>query len=169
MRASLEQFLESVARRGSWVGGGSAAALSGALSAALLEKLLLQPSSVKRLRTIRRECLRLIDEDALTFARVIEATRAKRADAFANALKRATDVPCRVAEHAAAVQASCRAARRLIKPRFQSDLRCAQALARAAEQSAWALIQTNLAWLKDRSYSRSVRRRLARSRRAHGR
>ena len=68
---SLEQFLEQVARRGSWVGGGSVAALSAALAAAVLEKLVVQPSAGRRLKTIRRQCLALVSQDAERFAKAI--------------------------------------------------------------------------------------------------
>ena len=160
MQGSLEQLLEQVARRGSWVGGGSVAALSAALAAALLEKLVVSPSQGKRLRAIRKECVLLIHRDAERFARVIQATRQKRRPAFSRALKTATDVPCRVFEHTQVVQAACRAAQRSVKPRFQSDLRCAMAVAMAAAESARTLIHTNLAWLNDRAYTKRVRRRL---------
>ena|GEM_PF-2357154 len=161
MRRSLNDFLEQVARRGSWVGGGGVAALSAALSAALLEKLVTRPALGQKLRRLRGICLALIDADADTFSRVIQAMRRNDQPGFRRALKRATDVPCQVFESAAAVQAACRAARRAINPRFQSDLRCAEALAGASCVAARALIHTNLVWLKDPAYARVTQRRLA--------
>lgn len=157
---SLESFVEHVARRGSWFGGGSVAALSAALAAALLEKLVHDPTAVRALRRIRRECLSLIDRDAATFARVIQTTRRKQRSVFARSLKAATEIPCRVFERAAALQAACRAAQRTVNPRFQSDLRCAMATALAAGESARTLVYTNLAWLNDRAYTQQVERRL---------
>ena len=161
MHGSLEQFLDQVARRGSWSGGGSVAALSAALAAALLEKLIHDPRAARRLRRIRQECVRLIRRDAETFARVIRATQRKHRQAFVRSLKAANEVPCRVFEHAQAVQSACRVAQRSVKPRFQSDLRCAMAVALAAGESARTLIYTNLAWLGDRAYAKRIRRRLA--------
>lgn len=160
MRASIEEFLGQVARRGSWVGGGSVAAFSGALAAALLEKLIHQRSSVRRLQAIRRECVALMTRDAEAFARVIQATRSDDRRAFRRTLAAATEIPLRVFEGAEAVQAMCRGAQRSVKPRFQSDLRCAMAVAMAAAESARTLIQTNLEWLDDPSYARRIRRRL---------
>ena len=160
MHGSLEQFLEQVARRGSWVGGGSVSALSAALAAALLEKLIADPRQARHLRQLRRACVGLIQRDATAFARVIQATRAKNRQAFHRSLKAATNVPCQVFAHAQAIQAACRKAQRAIKPRFQSDLRCAMALALAAAESARTLIHTNLHWLNDRAYARTVWRRL---------
>ncbi len=163
MEASLEEFLDQLARRGSWFGGGSAAAFSAALAAGLLEKLVVDPARTRRLRRIRRECLALVEGDAATFASVIRATRAKDRQAFRRALKTATDVPCRVFERAKAVQTACRQAQRVVKPRFQSDLRCALAIALAAAESARTLIHTNLAWLDDAAYAKAVQRRLDRA------
>ena len=160
MRASIEQFLGQVAQRGSWVGGGSVAALSAALSAALLEKLVHQRPSIRRLHAIRRECVALMARDAKAFARVIRAIRSGDSRAFRRTLTAATEIPLRVFEGAEAVQTMCRVAQRSVKPRFQSDLRCAMAVALAAAESARTLIQTNLDWLNDPVYSRRIRHRL---------
>ncbi len=157
---SLEQFLEHIARRGSWFGGGSVAALSAALAAALLEKLIHDAGTARRLRRVRQECLTLIHRDADAFARVIQTTRRDERVAFRRSLKAATEIPCRVFEHAEGLQAVCRAAQRAVKPQFQSDLRCAMAVAMAAAESARALVLTNLTWLNDRVYAQKVERRL---------
>lgn len=167
MQGSVEQFLNQVARRGSWLGGGSVAAFSAALSAALLEKLVHQPSVTRQLHRIRRECLRLVQEDADTFARVIQATRTSDRQAFRRSLQAAIGVPCRVFAHAQTLQAVCRRATRSVNARFHSDLRCAGALAEAAGTASRAFIETNLAWLGDRAYARTVRARLRSARSAH--
>jgi len=138
------------------------AAFSAALAAALLEKLTAKPAVRRALRQHRRTCLRLMERDARSFSRVMTAARAKDRQAWVRSLKAATDIPCRVAECASAVQATCRAAQASVKPTLQSDLRCALALALAAETSARTLIETNLAWLGDPRYTRQVRRRLQR-------
>jgi formiminotetrahydrofolate cyclodeaminase len=145
------------------------AALAAALSAALLEKLVHRSALIARLRRVRRECEALIQRDAELFARVIQATRQPDRRSFRRALRAATDVPCRVFEDALIIQRACRAARQAVKPRFQSDLRCAMAVALAAAESARTLIQTNLAWLDDPAYARGVRRRLQSASRRDGR
>ena len=160
LQGSVEGFLNQVARRGSWIGGGSVAALSAALSAALLEKLVHQPALVRRLRRIRRECLALVQRDASAFARVIQATRVRDRRAFQRALKAAIEIPVRIFEHARTVHAACREAQRAVSSRFHSDLRCARALAAAAEEASRGFISTNLAWLGDRNYARRIRRRI---------
>lgn len=160
MSQSLEHFLDQVARRGSCVGGGSVSALSAALAAALLEKLVGSSGIARRLRRIRRACVRLIQRDAEVFARVVAASRAGDYHAFQRSLKAATEVPCQVFEHAQAIRAACRAAAKSIKPRFQSDLKSARAMAVAAAESARVLMETNLAWLDNRAYTKAVRLRL---------
>ena len=147
LRHSIEPFLDEVARRGSRLGGGSVAALSAALSAALLEKLTVRPPQRRALQRIRRASTRLIRRDAETFARAVEAMRSDDPAAFRVSLRAATAVQETVRRHARTVETACRAAQRAIAPRFQSDLRCAAALAAAAQRSARALIRANRAWL----------------------
>lgn len=162
MSAPLSQFLAQVARRGSWYGGGSAAALAAGLSAALLEKLVQPPSDRRRLQRIRQRSIDLAERDAAVFANVIAATRTGRRALFVKAMKAAIDVPCRVYEGASAVAAIGRRAQRTINPRLQSDLRCAVALAQAASKGSAGFIDANLAWLKDRAYAARIRRKLRR-------
>jgi hypothetical protein len=65
-----------------------------------------------------------------------------------------------VFDRAQRLEAVCQAAQQAVKPRFQSDLRCAMALAMASSESARTLILTNLAWLDDPQYSKRMRHRL---------
>lgn len=136
-------------------------ALGAALAAALLEKLIVQPAKSARVRRIRAACLALVDRDAVVFSRVIQATRHQDRRRFAAALKAATDVPFAVFRHAQALQVAAQDARRAINPKFQSDLRCAVALAGAAGEGAKVLVLTNAAWLRDARYTRQMTRRLA--------
>lgn len=169
VRQSIEQLLDEVARRGSWFGGGSVAALSTALAAALLEKLSVAQATVIRLRGIRCECLRLVEQDARTFASVIAATRTRRQATFRSRLKAAIDVPCRIVERAQTIQRLAREQAGRIKPQFRSDLQCVSALATSAETAARALINTNLAWLNDPRYRLAIHRRLGSHARPRGR
>jgi formiminotetrahydrofolate cyclodeaminase len=136
--------------------------LTAALAAALLEKLV-QPSGAaqaRRLQQVRTECLALVQQDADTFSRVIQTTRRSDRAAFRRALQSATDIPCRIFERARLVQDACLAVQRTVKPQFQSDLRCAAAVATGAAESARTLVLTNLAWLNDPAYTRRIKRRL---------
>lgn len=144
------------------------AALSAALAAALLEKLTLAPRDRRRARAIRRSCLALVERDAVVFSRVIQATRTSP-PLVAQRLKRATQIPCHIVRDARAIQEACRATQPEIKPQFRSDLRCAMALAHAADVSGRALIETNLAWLNEPAYAKRIRQQLDSTPRRHGR
>lgn len=159
MDESIDQLLAQMARRGSWVGGGSAAALVAAVAAALLEKLATQPTTIASVRQIRHACLRLVRQDATTFARVIRATRTRQRQGFEHALHAATDIQARVLAATQQIRAAGRGIRRAVKPRFQSDLRCAMYLAQAAGESARTLIATNRAWLAAPSTTTRPKRR----------
>ncbi len=160
MHKSVDQFLDEIAQRGSWLGGGSVAALSAALSAALLEKLTASPQQARRIKRIRQQCVQLIEHDASTFASVIHAMRARNRRVFVRCLKAATEAQYRVFAQAQTIRLACRRARQAISPRLQSDVRCAQALAEAAGEAAQTLIRTNVAWLNDRAYTNTIQRRL---------
>src|SRR3989338_1020386 len=164
LQATVDTLLDQVARRGSWVGGGSAAALTAALAAALLQKLVVRPTAVRKLRRIRAICLRAVTEDATRFAGVIHAVRRGDRATFRRTLKVATELQWSVFQGAQQVQAECRTSQRRVKPRLQSDLLCAMALALAASEASRTLILTNVAWLNDASYTQQFRRRLQRAR-----
>ena len=141
------------------------AALTTAFAAALVEKLTIRAAVARRLKRIRDDCVRLAAHDAEQFAQVVRALRTHRRSHLQQALRTATDIPCRVIEHARAIQTICRILSRSLKSQFRADLRCAQALARAAEVGADAMIRTNLSWLGDGTYAATIQRRLKRARR----
>lgn len=162
MKGSLDQILSQVARRGSWFGGGSVSAISTALAAALLEKLVLQEAMRQRLRRLRKDCLKLAQRDADAFAQVVCASRDKQPAIFKRMLKQAIQIPLRVFGHAQTVRKLCERLQGRIRKGFQSDLRCAVALALASGEGARTLILTNLAWLDEPRYTKQIRARLQR-------
>jgi formiminotetrahydrofolate cyclodeaminase len=130
----------------------------------LLEKLVGSGRLARRLARIRHESLGLARQDAKAFARVIAASRSGNRRAFHQTLKAATEIPCRVAQHARTIREIARAASGSIRPPYRADVTTARAMAEAATAGAQALIGTNLAWLQDRTYAKGIRRRLS-----HGR
>ena len=163
LSGSLEQFLGLLAKRGSWFGGGSAAACANALASALLEKLTTATASRAALASMRHESLKLIDQDAQRFAAVIHALRQGNKRLFSERLRKATEIPCQVFVTSQRIQKMCRRQKKLIRRQFHSDLHCVAALAVASAASAKALIETNLGWLKDKSYTQKIRRRCQRA------
>lgn len=146
--STVARLLKQTATRHSSYGGGSAAALSCALAAALVEKLAGRTTAAPTARRLRARCTRLIDADAEAFARVIRASAREDQAAVRRALKTATDIPCQVGECAQQVLAVARRIKARVSLRYRVDLRCADALARAAKQSACALVDANRAWTK---------------------
>ena len=160
MGNSLEWFLDETAKRGSWYGGGSAAALTCALAASLLEKLANQQTLTRAMRTIRTRCATLTHQDAKTFARVIRATARGDRLATQRALKAAIDIPRQVYVNSQQLLKFSYRIKQTLHPKYQVDLRCAQALAKASGQAARALVMTNLSWLGDGAYRARLAKQL---------
>ena len=167
--SSVRPILDAIAKQGSWYGGGSAAALACAMSAALLEKLLSSSRDVRRFRALRHRCAVLIETDARTFSKVIEAYYRRNPRAAKARLKAAILIPAEVCEASRELLGQARASAHLIKPRYRVDLRCAIELAKAAHASALALVETNLVWLDEPAFSTRIRAQLGRGRRSHAR
>jgi len=90
----------------------------------------------------------LIEADAQAFARVVRAGARQDRQTLRRALTVATDIPCQVGECAQQVLSIARRIRARVSPSYRVDLDCAQALARAAKQSAQALVTANRAWIR---------------------
>ena len=156
-RWTLRRFLGRLGSTEPAPGGGSAAALSGALGCALAVKvcrLVLKrkstPAKVKpELRRVEAELARLtrrleglIREDAAAYAALVRATRAGRLVARARA--RATRSPLAICEDS--VQALRLLTR--LEPRtgrhLASDIRAARALLKAGFEGGRLMVQINL-------------------------
>jgi len=162
VQTSVDQFLDQTARRGTWYGGGSAAALSCALAAALLEKLASRSTAARPLRAMRTRCVGLVGQDAAAFSRVIRAKARRNRLAVQRALRAAIEIPAEVYASSQQLLKAASQIKQTIHPSYQVDLTCAVALAKASGQAARALVITNLAWLGDRAYSRQLHRKLSR-------
>ena len=115
------------------------------------------------IRAIRAQTLKLVDEDARTFACVIKAMYQQDKAATRKALKQAIEVPLRVHQSAHQIVQAAERAKKDIPKRYHSDLTCVIALAKASREAALAFVETNLAWLGDQAHTRKVRRKLARA------
>ena len=178
LRAGVEPFLEQLAAPTATPGGGSAAAASGAMAAALAHMVAsmsrgkkayaqYEPqlsSAILRLSLLREELKTAIDSDAESYNSVMKAyKRAKEsadADGIINAaLKRATSVPLGVAERAWEVARIARSLGPVTNPNMKSDLTTSIALARAAIEGALANVEINLESLKDEGFITETRRK----------
>lgn len=172
---SLAQLLDAFASNQPVPGGGSAAALAGAIGASLLimvaglpktrhgtdEERSALTAAAARLRPLRDELASLIDRDSEAYTSVINAYRlprstdaeqAARRDAIDEAMRTATEAPlatiraCERAMREAEVIASSGAAS------ASSDVAVGIELLKTAARGAGMNVDTNLAAVKDAEY-----------------
>jgi len=180
---SLAQLLDAFASNQPVPGGGSAAALAGAVGASLLimvaglpktrhgtdEERSALTAAAARLRPLRDELASLIDRDSEAYTSVINAYRlprstdaeqAARRDAIDEAMRAATEAPlatiraCERAMREAEVIVSSGAAS------ASSDVAVGIELLKTAARGAGMNVDTNLAAVKDDEYVKRVSQEL---------
>jgi len=176
-------FLDELSSSAPAPGGGSAAALSGALGAALVSMVCNLTLGKKKYadvqediealleksEALRKELTDLLEEDVKAYTayskaakmpRQTEEQKAERATARQEALKGATDVPLRIAEAAVKVMYLCRPAAEKGNVWAVSDAGVAVLLAEAALRSAALNVLINLGSLKDAEFVAARRAKL---------
>ncbi|MFQ5811613.1 MAG: cyclodeaminase/cyclohydrolase family protein [Anaerolineae bacterium] len=176
-------FLDELASSAPAPGGGSVAALSGALGAALVSMVCNLTVGKKKYadvqediealleksETLRQELTDLLEEDVKAYTayskaakmpRQTEEQKAERSKARQEALKVATDVPLRIAEAAAKVMYLCRPAAEKGNVWAVSDAGVAVLMAEAALRSAALNVLINLGSLKDKEFVAEKRAKL---------
>jgi len=161
-------------------GGGSAAALAGAMGASLLTMVagLARPRTstdddLAQLRQAGEKCAALasrlealIDADTDAYDTVVDAYRlprstedekAVRTSRIQDALKAATDAPLEVMRHCAAALAESPIVARFGNQNAASDVNVAIAMLRAGLSSAGENVETNVGSIKDADYIARVR------------
>jgi formiminotetrahydrofolate cyclodeaminase len=180
LRAGVEPFVEQLAAPTATPGGGSAAAASGAMAAALAHMVAAmsrgkkayvqfeQPLSaaIARLSVLREELKASIDADAEAYNGVMKAYRQAKeagdADGVINpALRQATSVPLGVAERAREIKHIAEGLKPITNPNMKSDLVTALALAQAAMEGALANVEINLQSLNDSVFVEQTRQKVA--------
>ena len=180
LRAGIEPFLEQLAAPTATPGGGSAAAATGAMAAALAhmvasmsrgKKAYMQheaalSEAIARLGQLREEFKAAIDADAESYNSVMKAYKAAKESSNGDAsitvaLKQATTVPLGVAERAVEVVAIASKLAPITNPNMKSDLATAVALAKAARAGALANVEVNLDALKDEKFVAETREKTA--------
>ncbi len=182
---SVSAFLDTLASAAPTPGGGSAAALGGAMGAALISmvcNLTLgkeryaevegeMRDALDRAETLRHELQELAEADVTAFTRLSAAYKlprttesdiAIRRDAIQASLRRATEVPLRTARAAAAILPLCPAVAERGNQAAVSDVGVAALFAHAAVRSALLNVEINLRLLEDSIYIRQVRAEVAR-------
>lgn len=179
VEATLRAYLDRLASAEPEPGGGSAAALVGALGAALVTMVANLTLGKKKYADVqdriaelkagserlRQRLEELVTLDARAYAEVAAAMKLPAGDAeekegrkkvLQAALKGAAEVPLQVAQAAVEVARLSRPAAELGNPHAASDAGVAAILADAAAQSAALNVKINLAWIDDREFGRTI-------------
>ncbi len=175
----VREFANAVSMDSPAPGGGSVAALCGALSAALsamvanltVGKKGYEPSfaeldaAARRAQELKDNLLRLVDDDTLAFNRVMDAFRLPKATeeqarereaAVQEATRGATLVPLEVLRHGVALLKLAMTVAVKGNRNSMSDAGVAAAAARAAAQGAFYNVRTNLAGLGEGAFKASA-------------
>jgi len=180
----LQAFLAELASADPVPGGGSVAALGGALAASLVTmvcRLTLGKKGYEavstelevilpRAETLQQELRDLMQADIDAYARVMDAyklpkqtdaEKTARAQAVQDALKGASDVPLRVAERCGDVLALARIVAEKGNRNAASDAGVGALMAEAGLRGAALNVSINLGAIKDEAYVRERRARVA--------
>ena len=181
---SLSSFLQSVSDGTPTPGGGSVAALAGALAASLgvmacrigpplqkseesggRESVKELESSEQGLRSLAAELKKLVQADADAYAGVVQAYRMSKGDpgrpaAIIENLRTATLVPLKTAELANDVAGRLLSLREETKPSVSSDLRVGLLMARAAIQGGLENVNANIKQSKNQSLDNEIAHRI---------
>lgn len=144
---TIEEFLEELAARQPTPGGGSVAALSGALSAGLVSmaaEFSRNKDFSEEARTLMNTLTQLVDRDAKAFA--------------ARDLREATQVPLQTAKHSYAVLKLAGALLETCNPKVITDIGVAAKMAQAAVKGAMLNVEVNLVSIGDEDYEQEVLR-----------
>ena len=144
---TIEEFLEELAARKPTPGGGSVAALSGALSAGLVS----MAAEFSRNKDISEESRGLMN----TLTRLVD----KDAKAFAGGdLREATEVPLQTARYSYAVLKLAEALLESCNPNVITDIGVAAKMAESAIKGALLNVKVNLVSIRDEDYEKEVLR-----------
>ena len=171
---SLTSYLDALAAATPAPGGGSAAGVTGAMGAALVEMVAglslaklgaqggehsaLQQASLERARSARAELLQLAEDDAVAYGAFMEALklpkssddeRAARTSAISAAAQRAAEVPLATLRATVAVAEAARSIQDKSLLAAASDLEVAARFARASGESAAENVEANLPYIDD--------------------
>jgi len=172
----LSKYLSDLAGRLPAPGGGSAAALLGAVGAALLsmvanftvgkEKFRDVEEDVRRVleesEALRARLLQLVDEDVRAYEAVSRAFKLpkgpERDEEIGKALREASQVPAEVLQKSFRV---LELASELVdkgNPALVTDVGIAALAAHAAVESALLNVEINLKWMRDENFAEEMRR-----------
>lgn len=176
---SLQEFTQRIADAKPTPGGGSAAAMTGAMGAALVSMFCNVTASRKKYVDVKEEMeqqaayaetwrgrlVELVDKDSAAFEMILTANRMPketeeekqaRKEANAAATLEATRVPLETASACVAVIERIPPLAAKGNPNALSDLKVGMELVYAAFSGAMANVQINLPWLEDKAQAEEI-------------
>jgi methenyltetrahydrofolate cyclohydrolase len=180
---SVRTFLDELSSAAPAPGGGSVAALSGALGAALVSMVCNLTLGKKKYVAVEKDVVRMLDRSealrhrladlleadvqvytqvsqAMKLPRDTDEQKAARTEALQNALQAATEVPMQVAEACVEVIDLCRPVTEKGNVNVVSDAGVAVLMAEAGLRSAALNVLVNLGWIKDEAFVEQNRAKL---------
>ncbi len=181
---TVNQFLDALASKEPVPGGGSGAALAGALGASLVSMVCnltigkkgyeavdqAMQDLLRRSEAIRAELPRLLEADTQAYGQVMAAYRMPRATEedkrarealLQERFKKAATVPLQIAERCAEVVNLALPAAQMGNKWAVSDAGVGALLAEASLRSALLNVEINLASISDAAFAADMRRRMA--------
>lgn len=172
--SGLADFLDDLASAAAIPGGGSSAALAGAIGAGLVAMVCrvtikYQPDlsadalgqAALRADELRRELMSLIDLDGESFKRVIEANKTKSVEAIQSALIFATETPLRTGALCGQALALAASIKDKARASAQSDLKVGALIAQGGLRGAVVTAESNFRDLRDDKFVAAQRVRIA--------
>ena len=170
---TVRQFVEALASRAPAPGGGASAALSSAMGAALLGmvgRIVLARSSGARSQALKQACavcdrerralLRLMDDDARAYARLVVLWRGGPSPARRAAQRRALEAPLAMCERTMTVLRQAPALQAAAGRSLVSDVAAGMALLTGGFAAAAATVSANLDGLGQPARASAIRRKL---------
>ncbi|KKR85777.1 MAG: Formiminotransferase-cyclodeaminase [Candidatus Woesebacteria bacterium GW2011_GWB1_41_10] len=140
----MKDFLEKLAGKNPTPGGGAAAAIAGAMGAALVEMVISLSKNLElKTNNLREKLLKLAEEDVVAFDSVMAAYRSKNKEKIMKALLKAIEVPEKTKKLSKEVEKLAKIAARKGNKNALSDAKTALYLAQAAQKGAEANIKIN--------------------------
>ena len=140
----MKDFLEKLASKNPTPGGGAAAAIAGAMGAALVEMVISLSKNLElKTNNLREKLLKLAEEDVVAFDSVMAAYRSKNKEKIMKALLKAIEVPEKTKKLSKEVEKLAKIAARKGNKNALSDAKTALYLAQAAQKGAEANIKIN--------------------------
>lgn len=163
---SVSNYISALARTVAVPGGGSGAALVGALGTALLEMSMgysaFSEGRLRLMTRVRLRLLKLVDEDARAYEEVAQSRKGSWTEKK-KSLEKATEIPMRIHRNCERALILAKRWSRRIKPALKSDWQAGQSFLQAAKKAAVLHVTQNLKSLKQLSYARRTTHNAQRS------